>query len=216
MKKYIVLTMVISLFATTGFAGGVTDNNNGNAGNIFISTGENNGANSVGTWVNASDVPELKGAKGDTGATGATGSTGSTGQNGSNGENGTDGQNGESGENGQQGEKGTQGNQGERGKGLENRTELIGEVRIFDTRKWEGNLYAGHDFNNNVNIIGAKLTYKLGKSYEERRLDELEARLNQASTQNVIEEQANLQYANDNYTITTGTNGTTIVTQKQF
>ena len=143
MKKYIVLTMVISLFATTGFAGGVTDNNNGNAGNIFISTGENNGANSVGTWVNASDVPELKGAKGDTGATGATGSTGSTGQNGSNGENGTDGQNGESGENGQQGEKGTQGNQGERGKGLENRTELIGEVRIFDTRKWEGNLYAG-------------------------------------------------------------------------
>jgi hypothetical protein len=66
----------------TSFAGGVTDDNNGNQGYIFVSTGENHGKESVGRWVDPSDAPELKGDKGDTGAQGDTGLSGKDGLNG--------------------------------------------------------------------------------------------------------------------------------------
>lgn len=118
MNRFILGLVLVVGFTGYAYAGGVTDNNNGNAGYIFISTGENNGANSVGKWVDASTVPELKGAKGNTGATGATGSQGIQGVQGIQGEQGVAGFNGVDGKdglNGINGEKGDKGNTGEQG-----------------------------------------------------------------------------------------------------
>lgn len=229
-KKLVLTVLVLGLMVGVGNAGGVTDDNNGNKGDIFVSTGENHGANSVGEWVDSS---AFKGEKGDTGATGPAGQNGTDGRDGIdglNGANGQDGQNGldgvdgavgpqgdkgeqgiagqngeqgvagidgkngekgdtgSKGDEGKKGDKGQQGIQGPQGKGLEDRVELIGEIRILDTRKTTWAVYAGRDFNNNANIVGAKVTYKLGKSYEEKRLDELEAKLNmtQATVNNDV------------------------------
>jgi len=210
MKK-LVLTIVFMLaLASNVFAGGVQSDNSGNAGYLFVATGENHGKDSIGVWTSP-DALGLKGEKGDTGAQGEQGIPGLNGQDGINGTNGVDGVNGVDGEKGDQGEvglqgeqgnegskgdngqdgkngdkgdkgdegkKGDQGIQGPQGKGLEDRYELIGEVRVLDTKKTTWSIYAGRDVNNNNNIFGAKVTYKLGRSYEERRLDELEARLN--------------------------------------
>jgi len=121
-----------------------------------------------------------KGDKGDTGSqgeVGATGQDGTKGDTGENGEEGKDGDVGKEGKKGTKGDKGKQGIQGEQGKGLEDRYELIGEVRLFDTKRTTWSVYAGHDFNNDVNIIGAKCVVKIGRSYEERRLDELEKKI---------------------------------------
>jgi hypothetical protein len=140
-----------------------------------------------------------RGAKGDRGERGETGASGKDGENGVNGQDGKDGasgQDGQDGENGKDGKKGDKGDkgdtgktgkkgnkgerglQGERGRGLEDRYELIGELRLLDTRKTTWSVYAGRDFNNDVNIYGAKCVIKLGTSYEERRLDELEKKIN--------------------------------------
>lgn len=229
-KKLFLTVLVLGLMVGVAFAGGVTDNNNGNAGYLFVSTGENNGANSVGTWKDPSELG-LKGEKGDTGeqgpagrdgidglngadgqdgqngldgrdgvdgAVGPQGEQGPAGQDGLNGQDGSIGPQGEAGKEGQAGtdgkagdkgdtgskgdtgEKGQQGIQGPQGKGLEDRVELIGEIRVLDTKRTTWSVYAGRDVNNGVGIYGAKVTVKLGRSYEERRLDELEAKLNMA------------------------------------
>lgn len=71
MKRLLLVVAVFSLlFISTVYAGGVTDSNNGNKGDIFVSTGENQGVNSVGVWTNPSFL------KVDTGATGQVGMTG--------------------------------------------------------------------------------------------------------------------------------------------
>jgi hypothetical protein len=278
-KKIGLTVLVLGLMVGVSYAGGVTDTNNGNAGYLFVSTGENNGANSVGKWTdpNSLDLKGDKGDKGDTGATGAIGATGkqgiqgvkgdtgATGQNGTNGKdglnglngakgdkgdvgkdglngtngtngldgqdglNGTDGAKGDTGSQGEQGiqgeqgvkgdigltgESGQQGNsgdtgskgdtgdkgdegkegkqgkqgiQGERGKGLEDRYEVIGEVRLLDTKKTTWSIYAGRDFNNDVNIIGAKVTVKIGRSYYEKKIDALEAKINSMVPEQVTE-----------------------------
>lgn len=232
-KKLFLTVLILGLMVGVGYAGGVTDSNNGNKGNIFVSTGENHGANSVGEWLDASS---FKGDKGETGATGSqgvqgiqglkgekgnTGATGSQGEQGVTGKDGytpikdvdyTDGKDGEqglqglqgvagqvgeqglqglTGQQGEVGKEGTEGKQGQRGekgdkgdtgKGLENRVELIGEVRVFDTRKWAGYVYGGVDIQNNTGITGIKVQYKMGKSYEEKRLDALEKKLNLLET----------------------------------
>ena len=85
------------------YAGGVTDNNDGNKGYILVSTGENNGANTVGTWTDSSF---LKGDKGDAGASGKDG------LNGEKGDTGSQGIKGDLGDKGDMGDKGDQGLQG--------------------------------------------------------------------------------------------------------
>jgi len=90
-KKIGLTVLILSLMVGVAFAGGVTDSNNGNKGDIFVSTGENNGNNSVGEWLDGSS---FKGEKGDTGATGLQGIQGVKGQNGTDGINGTNGING--------------------------------------------------------------------------------------------------------------------------
>ena len=204
----IVVVIVIAVFLSlTSFvlAGGVTDNNNGNIGDILVSTGENNGANSVGTWLNADF---LKGDKGDTGeqgiqglpgidgingqdglpgeqgiqgVKGGKGDIGEAGKDGINGVNGKDGAKGDKGDTGVKGGKGDKGDKGKRGatgKGLKDQYKVGVELRLTDTKRTTTSIYYNRDFNNNVNEIGAKLTLKLGSSYEERELEKTNKRLN--------------------------------------
>jgi len=237
LKKFLLILGLISLSYSLAIAGGVTDDNNGNAGDILVSTGENHGKDSVGVWTDSSflkgdtgaagqdgrdgldgqdgaqgrdgingedgqdgytpikGVDYNDGTKGDTGDQGPAGNDGINGSDGKDGINGVDGKDGKKGDKGDQGKRGKagktgdkgdvgskgdtgdKGRQGDIGKGLKNRTELMAEVRVFDTRKWAGFVYGGHDFNNSINVVGAKVQYKIGSSYEERRLNELEARL---------------------------------------
>lgn len=103
------ISLCFMFFTTKVFAGGVTDDNNGNKGYILVSTGQNQGANSEGHWTNPSCIPELKGDKGDTGDNGQDGNDGYTpikrvdyfdGTNGIDGEDGLDGINGLDGKDG--------------------------------------------------------------------------------------------------------------------
>lgn len=99
--KILIFFGLIALFLvwviTPLFAGGVIDNNSGKLGDILVSTGINNGANSIGTWT---DANFLKGEKGDIGlqgiqgVQGLQGIQGTSGINGLNGVNGTDGNDG--------------------------------------------------------------------------------------------------------------------------
>ena len=262
MKKIIFGSLILIFSCVLAYAGGVTDTNNGNAGDIFVSNGVNNGANSVGTWTNPSSLPSLKGAKGDTGATGAqglqgiqgiqglqgvqgvkgdTGATGAQGIQGVAGKNGVDGKNGLNGTNGTNGKdgavgaqgvagtnglngadgknglngakgdkgdvglKGDQGNIGVTGANgkdydptilnnqndkindmnkrvnqLEKTQGIVGaEVRVYDGKKWQVTTFVDYTTTRNtVDRAGIRFTYKVGQSYEDRRIDELEAKIN--------------------------------------
>jgi len=116
----LVLVLLVAgfVFINKAHAGGVIDDNNGNQGYIFVSTGENNGSNSVGHWTNPNCIDGLKGDKGDKGDTGAQGEQGLQGIQGDKGEagqNGLDGLNGNDGLNGVDGAKGDKGDQGYKG-----------------------------------------------------------------------------------------------------
>jgi hypothetical protein len=104
----------------------------------------------------------------------------------------TNGTNGSNGMNGANGSNGTDGlNSAERFKG----TDLVGDfaVRLFDAQYLQGQVYdkyvfgstpgsdvfgAGHN-----NEIGARIVIKLGKSYEQRRIETLESKLKGLETQ---------------------------------
>jgi len=114
------------------YAGGVTDDNNGSCGDIFISNGKNPGANSEGHWTDISDISELKGDKGDKGDRGLQGIQGRIGQNGNDG---IDGLNGIDGINGEKGDQGIQGDKGDIGaNGIDGYTPLK-EIDYFDGEK---------------------------------------------------------------------------------
>lgn len=197
-KKLAICLSVFLFFTSLAIAGGVTDDNNGHKGDLFVSTGENHGANSVGEWIDSSS---FKGEKGDQGDVGPQGPQGIAGQDGLNGIDGLDGytpikgtdyfdgapgvdgvigaqgEKGNTGDEGKTGKQGEQGIQGLPGKGLKDRIELIGEVRILDTKKTSWSVYAGQDVNNRASIVGAKVVFKLGSSYEQRELEKLQTRL---------------------------------------
>jgi len=173
-KKLGLTILILNLMVGMSFAGGVTDNNNGNLGDILVHSGINNGANSVGTWTDASF---LKGQDGVDGKDGERGEQGVAGQNGIDGKDGVAGQDGVDGNDGKDGEKGEKGERGLQGRGLENRHELMVEGRIFDTRKTTFSVYSGYDTNNKVAVFGAKLTIKFGTSYEEREIAKIKKQL---------------------------------------
>jgi hypothetical protein len=53
-----------------------------------------------------------------------------------------------------------------------------GVLRLYDTRKWQVNAFIDYDTTTaNVGEVGLRVTYKLGKSYEETRIDELNKKL---------------------------------------
>lgn len=69
---------------------------------------------------------------------------------------------------------------------LEKPQAIVGLVlRVQDSRKWQTNLFIDYSATRNaVAMYGIRFTYKMGKSYEERRLDELEAKLDRANRTN--------------------------------
>lgn len=135
MKRLLVVVIFSLLLASNVYAcvgenckldSNVQDTNDGNQGYIFTYCGEK-GNNSLGTWVDPKDVPELKGEKGNIGATGATGQAGRDGVDGQNGQDGqagytpikgvdyVDGKDGLAGQDGKQGEVGATGATGDKG-----------------------------------------------------------------------------------------------------
>ena len=93
----------------------------GNKGDIFVYNCEKNDKSNtnIGTWVNPSDIPELKGDKGDKGDTGLQGIPGEVGKDGVNGINGLNGEQGIQGFQGIQGDTGDKGDTGEAGKDVD-------------------------------------------------------------------------------------------------
>ena len=84
MKRLLTLLIVMSLFCVYAFAGQntVKDDNDGNAGYIFVATGTQQGNSNVGHWTNPTELPELKGDKGDAGINGTDGTNGTNGTDG--------------------------------------------------------------------------------------------------------------------------------------
>lgn len=82
---------------------------------------------------------------------------------------------------GDQGDPGPAGPRGDRGEPDVSANEktavgVEGVVRLIDQRRFSVDLFDKYDIRQDRNhFLGLRLTYKLGKSYEERRIDELEA-----------------------------------------
>jgi len=151
----LLLVGIINVFASDPY-GEVKDNNNGNLGYILVSTGQNQGSQSIGHWTDVNDIPNLKGDKGDKGDTGLQGIQGLTGLqgiaglngiqgiaglngidgiDGINGINGLDGLKGDTGEQGIQGFAGEQGIQGEKGdRGLDVDPQTVIDLQNTDTQ----------------------------------------------------------------------------------
>jgi hypothetical protein len=128
----VLLVTGVLLVSGLAFAGGVTDDNNGNHGYILVSTGQNQGTNSIGHWTDPSDIAGLKGDKGDkgdTGATGATGAQGIQGVKGSTGAQGIQGIQGVKGDIGATGAVGATGDKGDTGsQGIQGNTGDKGDI----------------------------------------------------------------------------------------
>ena len=201
------VAMVFFFFNRQAYAGGVTDDNNGAKGQVLVSTGDNNGANSEGHWTNSSF---LKGADGQNGTNGSDGKDGLRGNDGVSGNDGTDGKdgingqsgtNGTDGRNGVNGDDGKEGQQGKDGKDVDGKalsrlkqTKYIAgvEVRLWDTKRTAGYFMDYYDVRANHNfMIGGKVVIKLGTSYEEREVIKTNARLDrlerQALTSGIVE-----------------------------
>lgn len=191
MKKVIVFVMITTLIGVVNlYAGGVTDDNNGNKGYIFISTGENQGANSIGHWTDVKDVPDLKGEQGDTGEQGIQGEIGEQGIQGIQGDKGDNGLNGE---NGKDVDLTTVNNLQNTDNNLSNeinnvdhrlneleRTQykLQTEFRIIDTKRITISPYISNNFTRTkVDEAGIRVTIKIGKSYEEKIIEKQNIRL---------------------------------------
>jgi len=153
-------------------------------------------------------IQGIQGETGEQGITGNTGEEGITGLNGVNGKEGEKGDTGIKGEEGTEGEegytpiKGIDYFDGKNGidvdpkevKRLDSRIDnvdnrlseleetqtIVGlEGRIYDSRKWQINIFADYSTNRNkVDRTGIRFTYKFGSSFEERKIEELERKLN--------------------------------------
>ena len=157
----IMFSLVICKSASAGY-GSVLDNNNGNKGQVLINSGKDNGNSDVGTWT---DSDFLKGDKGDQGEKGDIGTAGQ------------DGTSGKDGTNGEDGGKGDKGEQGIEGKGLKHPLELQYEAVIKSWKKVDLSVYYIRDFNNETDTLGVKVKHYWGKSWSERELERVNARL---------------------------------------
>lgn len=211
MKKIWILILLFAFifgYCLVGavFAGGVTDNNNGSAGNILIHSGTTNGANDVGTWTDSS---AFKGDKGDTGANGQSGISGTDG---------ASGKDGATGKGGVKGKQGKQGAKGERGKGIKDAYELQLEGVIKETRKTATSIYYIRDFNNQRNTIGAKFKYYFGQSYADQVREDLQRQINELrELQGLISKEAVIDhFKEDGMEIIPLDNGFVIQKRKKF
>lgn len=105
---------------------------------------------------------QLKGATGSQGNTGTSGVAGSTGA---------------------KGEKGDKGDPGQNAyaPAIDPRVDV--EVREYDAKHWSLSSFASFGFQSSTTryIVGQKLTLKLGKSYEERELEQLRSDIKAAN-----------------------------------
>ncbi len=64
---------------------------------------------------------------------------------------------------------------------LEKTQYIVGfEGRVYDCRKWQVNVFADYTTTRNTfDRVGVRFTFKFGTSYEERRINELEEKLNE-------------------------------------
>ena len=209
MKKELLILVISfglicgNVFSKPTSTGNVKDNNNGIQGDILIHSGNIEGnKNDVGTWTDIKSISELKGEKGDTGEQGITGLNGVNGEEGEKGDTGIKGEEGTEGEEGYTPIKGIDYFDGKNGidvdpkevKRLDSRIDnvdnrlseleetqtIVGlEGRIYDSRKWQINIFADYSTNRNkVDRTGIRFTYKFGSSFEERKIEELERKLN--------------------------------------
>jgi len=123
------------------------------------------------------------------GTPGPTGPQGPQGQAGLNGSNGTNGQNGVNGQNGSNGVAGTPGKDGKDTSAAFHGTDLAADVavRLVDTKYFEVQVYDVYVFgstpgsdvfgNGHNSTIGGRFVFKLGSSYEDRRIEALNAKL---------------------------------------
>ena len=184
MKKRIVSLVVVGLLLVgigNIYAGGVTDDNNGNKGHILISTGVNHGSNSVGHLTDVKDVPELKGEKGDIGLQGENGED-------VNPETVTELQDTDTELNNKidntniniknntkqiQRQNTEINNINNRvGKLEQTQYKLQMEFRVIDTKRVTISPCISHNFTRNkIDEVGVRVTVKLGKSYEEKLIE---------------------------------------------
>jgi hypothetical protein len=193
---------LVFVMVSYGWPASVTDVKGGEQGQILINNGSGQGHK--GEWT---DPSFLKGDKGDTGQAGAQGiqgdkgdtgqagaqgingqdgingkdgQNGITGKNGINGLNGTNGQKGKNGKQGTRGIKGDKGNigsRGEVGRGLKDQYKAGVDFRVADTKNTAWDIYYNRDFNNESNEVGIRITIKLGKSYEQKEMEKLNAKI---------------------------------------
>ena len=204
MNKVISIAVLLTGFLSVkSFANNVTDDLNPGQtpqeGSILY-YGTPSG-NSEGTWALPSTIPGLSGAQGDQGIQGEQGIQGDQGVKGDKGDQ------GETGTIDQQTLDTINNNQSVETKsridadkllqdnlnatnnrvdGLENEVHKLGEtkailggtVRIMDSRKFEVHLFDNYDVKRGHNdSFGAVVGYKLGKSFEEKEIDELKSML---------------------------------------
>ena len=147
--KLLGLALIVS---TALYVSADSDHNNGHGHDDCIHGGNCNGQTN-------------QGPKGDIGATGATGATGQTGNSGRDGNDGKDGRDGKDGVDASR-----------------MATPIVGElgIRLFDSRYFQLQGFYGYDFRNQTNhVAGARVLIKLGRSFEERKLDLLQQRIRQ-------------------------------------
>jgi len=125
----------------------------------------------------------IQGFTGEQGIQGIQGIQGLIGNIGNTGEQGIQGVQGVQGKTGVKGDKGDKGDRGERGKGLKDQYKAGVGLRIFDTKRTQGEIAYYRDFNNQANEIVAKITIKLGSSYEEREISKTNSRLDRLEKQ---------------------------------
>jgi hypothetical protein len=183
-RKIVLTVLVLGLMSGVSFAGGVQSDNSGNAGYLFVATGENHGKDSIGVWT---DPSFLQGEQGIQGVAGQDGYTPIKGVDYNDGANGQDGLNGkdvdpatvEKLEKSIQQNTNATNNLNTRVNKLEETQNIIGGVlRIKDTKKWSVDLFI--DYSTNRQMIdrqGIRFTYKMGESYQDKENKRLEARI---------------------------------------
>jgi len=78
---------------------------------------------------------------------------------------------------------------------LERTQEIVGgELRLLDTKKWEIKAFADYSTTRNVvDRVGVRVTFKIGKSYEETRIEQLEAKINTLLSINSVDNENNIE-----------------------
>jgi len=222
MKRAIGLVVIgLFLFTSLAYAGQETikDDNDGNKGDIFVNTGTQQGNNDIGHWTDITTIPELKGEKGDTGI-GIAGTNGLDGYTPIKGINYFDGINGLNGLNGMNGKdvdpkevKRLDNRINDHENKINNLNDRVGklertqikaqvEFRVLDTKKLSISPYLSQNFTRNkVDEVGVRIQVKLGRSYEEKlientnkRVVEIEKRMSIAPViERVVDQKGNIK-----------------------